>query len=172
MTLKEQISADLKAAMKAGDEGQRNTLRQLLAGFQQAELEKRSAAAKARSKAGPISQADLAELEQTSLDESEAIGVIQKEAKSRRESILDAQKANRADLAAGYEAELAMIEAYLPRQLNRDEVAAMARVAIAEAGATDAKQVGAVMKLLTLRVKGQADGRLVSEVVRELLAAK
>jgi uncharacterized protein YqeY len=68
-------------------------------------------------------------------------------------------------------ASLRIVEGYLPRQLSREEVAALARDAIAEAGATDLKQLGAVMKILSPRVKGQADGRLVNEVVRELLAS-
>lgn len=83
--------------------------------------------------------------------------------------MVDAEKAGRADLVAANEAELRIIEGYLPKQLSRAEVAALAQAAIAEAGATDLKQLGAVMKLLTPRTKGQADGRLVNEVVRELL---
>jgi uncharacterized protein YqeY len=155
--------------MKAGDETRKTALRQLLAGIRQGELEKRTATAKLQGQAGALTEAQLAALDRTSLDEAEALAVIQREAKSRRESIADAEKAGRADLVAANEAELRIIEAYLPKQLSRDEVAALARAAIAEAGATDLKQLGAVMKLLTPRTKGQADGRLVNEVVRELL---
>lgn len=170
MTIKDQLNADLKLAMKSGDETRKTALRQLLAGIRQGELEKRTAAAKLQTQAGTLTEAQMAALEQTSLDEAEALAVVQREAKSRRESIADAEKAGRADLVAANEAELRIIESYLPRQLSREEIAALARAAIAEAGATDLKQLGAVMKLLTPRTKGQADGRLVNEVVRELLS--
>lgn len=169
MTLKDQLNADLKQAMKAGDEARKTTLRQLLAGMRQAELEKRTAAARLQAQAGDLTDAQLAALEQTSLDENEALAVVQREAKSRRESIADAQKAGRPDLVADYEAELRLIETYLPQPLSRDELVTLAQAAIAEAGASDLKQLGAVMKLLTPRTRGRADGRLVNEIVRELL---
>ncbi|MGH2522587.1 MAG: GatB/YqeY domain-containing protein, partial [Anaerolineales bacterium] len=105
------------------------------------------------------------------LGEAEVLAVLQKEAKSRRESIADAQKAGRDDLVADNQAELRLIEGYLPQPLAREELVEMAKAAIAEAGATDLKQLGAVMKLLTPRTKGRADGKLVNEVVRELLGA-
>ena len=172
MALKESITQDLKLAMRSGEEAQKNALRQLLAGIRQAELEKRGALAREKAKAGQVGQSDLAELEHTQIDAAEVVSVIQREAKARRESIIDAQKAGRPDLVPGYEKELAIIEAYLPKQLSRDEIVALAQAAIAEAGATDAKQMGAVMKLLTPRTRGLADGRQVSEIVRELLAAR
>ena len=146
MTLKDQLNDDLKAAMRSGDEPRKNAVRLLLAAVKQVEIDQR-----------------------VTLDDAGISGVLQKEAKGRRESIADAHKASRADLVAGYETELRIIESYLPRQLTRDELVEMAKTAIAEAGATDAKQIGAVMKLLTPRTKGQADGKLVSEIVRELL---
>ena len=119
---------------------------------------------------GELSDAQVAALDQTSLDDAEIEAAIQREAKARRESIADAAKANRLDLVAANEAELRIIENYLPKQLTRDDIAALARAAIVEAGASDLKQIGAVMKLLTPRTKGLADGRLVNEVVRELLS--
>jgi uncharacterized protein YqeY len=169
MTLKEQLNLDLKAALRSGDDVRKTVLRGLLAGFQQAELEKRTVAAREMNMGGSPSPEQLATLEQVALDEAEAIATIQKEAKSRRESIVDAEKAGRPDLVAANEAELRIIESYLPQQLSREEVAALAQAAIAEAGVTDLKQLGAVMKILTPRTKGRADGRLVNEVVRELL---
>ncbi|MBP7692847.1 MAG: GatB/YqeY domain-containing protein, partial [Anaerolineales bacterium] len=125
----------------------KNTVRLLLAAIKQIEVDRR-----------------------TTLTEDELLAVLQKEAKSRRESLADAQAAGRADLAADYAADLAQIEAYLPQALTREELVALARAAIAEAGATDLKQLGAVMKTLTPRTKGRADGKLVNEIVRELLA--
>lgn len=170
MTLKAQISDDLKAAMRAGDDLRKTVLRQLLAGIRQAELEQRGAQTKGRGQANPLSPAEIAALEQISLEDAEVVAVLQKEAKALRESIADAERAGRADLVETNAASLRLVEAYLPRQLSREEVAALAQAAITEAGATDIKQLGAVMKLLSPRVKGLAEGRLVNEVVRELLA--
>ena len=171
MTLKEQLNRDLKDALRSGDEVRKTTLRQLLSGLRQAQLDKRMGAAATMGKGDELSAEQVATLERVDIDEIEAVAVLQKEAKAHRESIADAAKAERADLVAANEAELRVIEAYLPKQLSRDEVRALAQAAIAEAGAADLKQLGAVMKLLTPRTKGLADGRLVNEVVRELLAA-
>jgi hypothetical protein len=147
MSLKDQLNQDLKTALKAGDETRKDAVRLLLAAVKQAEVDR-----------------------QTALTDEDVLGLLQKEAKSRRESIADAHKAERADLVAAYQRELAIIEGYLPQALNRDELMVLARAAIAEAGATDLKQLGAVMKLLTPRTKGRADGKLVNDVVRELLS--
>ena len=171
MTLKEQLNLDLKAALRSGDDTRKTVLRQLLAGLQQAELEKRTAAARAMNTGGEANAEQLAALEQVVIDDAEALNAIQKEAKSRRESIADAAQASRADLVSANEVELRIIENYLPQQLSRDEVAGLVRAAIAETGATDLKQLGAVMKVLSPQTKGRADGRLVNEVVRELLPA-
>ena len=169
MTLKDRLADDLKTAMRSGDELGRTVLRQLLAGVRQAELEKRAARTKGRGEANPMSDAEIAELEAISLDEVEVVTVLQREAKAIKESLADAERAGRADLVEANAASLRRVEAYLPKQLNREEIADLARAAIAEAGATDVKQLGAVMKLLSPRVKGVADGRVVHEVVRELL---
>jgi uncharacterized protein YqeY len=147
MGLKDQLNQDLKAAIKSGAEARRDTVRLLLAAVKQAEVDR-----------------------QTTLTDEDVLALLQKEAKGRRESLADAQKAGRADLLAAYESELAIIEGYLPQALTREELTALARAAIAEAGATDVKQLGAVMKLLTPRTKGRADGKLVNDIVRELLA--
>jgi hypothetical protein len=146
MTLKEKLTADLKAALKGGEETRKNAIRALQAALKQSEVDR-----------------------QTTLSDEDVLALIQKEAKSRRESIADAQKAGRADLVAAYEAELAVMDTYLPQSLSREELVALAQAAIAEAGATDLKQQGAVMKLLAPRTKGRADGKLVNEIVRELL---
>jgi uncharacterized protein YqeY len=169
MDLKEQLTSDMKAALKSGDEVRKSTLRLVLAAIKQAELDKRLTAVKQKGPGGDLTEAQLAELDSIHLSDDETIGVLQKEAKARRESIADAQKASRNDLVAMNEVELNIIEGYLPKQLTRAELVELARAAMAEAGATDAKQLGAVMKLLAPRTKGRADGRLLNEVVRELL---
>jgi len=172
MTLKEQLNLDLKAALRSGEEPRKTVLRGLLAALQQAELEKRTAAAREMNTAGEASPEQLELLGQVALDEAECVAAVQKEAKARRESIVDAGKAARPDLVTANEAELRIIESYLPQQLSREDVLALAQAAIAEAGVTDLKQLGAVMKLLTPRTKGRADGRMVNEVVRELLQSR
>lgn len=146
MTLKQRLTDDVKAAMREGDADKRNTLRMLLAAIKQTEVD-----------------------DQTTLDDAGVVAVLTKQAKQRRESIADFEKAGRADMAAEEAAELAVIEAYLPRMLPREAVEAEARRVIAELGVTDAKGMGQVMGQLMLRLQGQADGRLVSSVVRELL---
>lgn len=171
MTLKERLTGDLKTAMRASDEQGKTVVRQLLAGVRQAELELRAAQTRGRGAANPLTDAEVAALDQITLDDAGVIAVLQKEAKAIKESIADAERAGRADLVEANTASLQLVEAYLPRQLSRGEIVELAQAAIAEAGATDLKQLGAVMKLLSPRVKGVADGRLVNEVVRELLSA-
>ena len=170
MALKDRLNNDLKEALRSSDDVRKTTLRQMLAGLRQAQLDKRTAAARALGAGSALSAGRLDTLEQVEIDDSESLAVLQKEAKAHRESIADAAKAGREDLVAANEAELRIIESYLPQQLSREEVRALAQAAIAEAGATDLKQLGAVMKILTPRTKGRADGRLVNDVVRELLA--
>jgi uncharacterized protein YqeY len=113
----------------------------------------------------------LAEVEQSGeLDEASLVAVLQKEAKRRRETIEQFKGAGRPDRLAEEEAELAILETYLPQMLGRDEIASEARSIIVELGATSPKDLGAVMRELMPLVKGRADGRLVNQVVRELLS--
>jgi uncharacterized protein YqeY len=141
---KEQILADLKEAMKAGEVQRRNTLRLLSAAFKQAEVDERK-----------------------ELSAEDALKILKKEAKRREESITDLEKAGR-DIS-DEQAELDLISAYLPEEMDRATIEAHAREAIAESGATSPKEMGDVMKILMPRLGGQADGKLVSEVVRGLL---
>jgi len=143
---KEQIQTDLKEAMRAGDTRRREVLRLLLAAFKQVEVDR-----------------------QIELSEADALGVLMGEAKKRREAIAEMTAAGRDELAAQERYELEIIESYLPRQLDRAELEAMAREVIAQVGATSPKDMGLVMKELMARVKGQADGKVVNAIVRELL---
>ena len=104
------------------------------------------------------------------LEDSDIVDVLGKEAKRRRESIEEFRKGGRQDLVDTEEAELAVLAAYLPRQLSRDEIAEAARQAIQEAGASGPNDLGKVMPVLMRRFRGRADGREVNQVVRELLA--
>lgn len=145
MTIKEKIMADLKEAMKSGDAFKRDTLRLMTAAFKQAEVDTRK-----------------------DLTEQDVIAILKKEAKSRLETMADMEKAGRE--ADDTQKELALIESYLPTQLDRAAIEAAAREVIAEVGATSAKDTGNVMKALMARLQGQADGKLVSQVVRDLLS--
>jgi len=146
MTLKEQLSSDVADAMRAGDNEKRDTLRLLLAAVKQAEVDGRK-----------------------SLDDAEVQAVLTKQAKQRRESIDEYERAGRNDIAEVEKSELIIIESYLPKMLSREEITDIATQTIAKIGATGPKDMGRVMGGLMPQVKGKADGRLVSEVVRELL---
>ncbi len=147
MATREQLQSDLKAAMRAGADVRKSTLRMILAAVKLAEVDRR----------GP-------------LDEAALETVLQKEAKTRREATSDAQKAGRPDLAGAEQAQLAVIEAYLPRQLSREEIRALVQAAIARTGAAGPGAMGQVMKVVGPQTRGLADGKLVSEIVRQALA--
>lgn len=104
------------------------------------------------------------------LTPEDVVSILQKEAKTRRESIDEMVAAGRAEAAAQAEAELKILEEFMPQQLSRDEIVALVRQAIAETGAQSAKEMGKVMGKLMPQVKGRADGNLVNQVVRELLS--
>lgn len=149
MNLKEQLRADTAAAMRAGDSDKRNTLRMLLAAVKQVEVDG-----------------------QKELNDEGVQAVLSKQAKQRRESIVDYEKAGRPEMAANERMELGVIESYLPQMMGRDEIRAIASGVIAGLGDVGMKGMGQVMGQLMPQVKGKADGRLVNEVVRELLQGR
>lgn len=157
MPLKEQIASDLKDAMKAGEAIRRDTLRSLLTAINNAEIAGVDISDESASRQG--------------LSEESALAVVQRQAKQRRESIEEFRKANRTDLADKEAAELVVLEAYLPQQLGRDEIAAEVRAVIADTGATGPADKAKVMPAAIARLKGRADGRLINEVVTELLTS-
>jgi uncharacterized protein YqeY len=146
MELKEQLIADRKQAMLDGDNNKRDTLQMALAAIKQIEVDERK-----------------------TLNEEEVQAVVAKQAKQRRESIADAEKAGRTDLAEREKGELAIIEAYLPQMMAEDQIRQIASEVIAEVGATSLKEMGSVMGQLIPRLQGKADGRVVSAIVRQLL---
>lgn len=105
------------------------------------------------------------------LDDNQIIGVIQREAKRRREAAAEYRRYGATAQAAQEEAELAILERYLPRQLDGAAIEALARQVIAETGATSSRDLGKVMPALMARVAGSADGKVVSQVVRRLLGS-
>lgn len=147
MNLKQRLQEDLKEALRAHDEQRKAVIRMSLAAITNAEVEH----------GGELDDAGMA-------------AVLQKEARRRGETIAELREANRPDLLAAEEAQLAILEQYLPRLMSREEIAAEARQVIAEVGATGIGQLGAVMRQLMPRLKGRADGGLANQVVRELLS--
>lgn len=151
MSLREQLSSDLKDAMRQRDEVRKRAIRSVIAAVKQAETELDASG------------------NRVVLDDDGILAVIAKQARQRKESITEYRKGGREDLVAEEEAELAILEAYLPQQLTREEIEAEARQVIAEVGASSPRDMGKVMKPLMARLRGRADGRLANQVVRELL---
>lgn len=148
MSLKDQLNDDLKKAMKAGDKSTTETLRLLRSAIKYAEIEARQ-----------------------TLDDQGVLAVIAQQAKQRRDSIAEFEKAHRTDLIEKEQAELSVLERYLPAQLSEAEIEERAKAVIAELGVTDAKGMGQVMKRMTTELKGQADGKAINQVVRRLLGS-
>lgn len=144
---KEQLNIALKDAMKNKDNRLRDTIRLLTSAVKQVEIDTRR-----------------------DTTNEEVLDILQKEAKKRRESIAELSKAGGRDEQLEQEQyELGIIEAFLPRQLTREEVVTLAKEAIAQVQARDGKDMGKVMGVLQPKTKGLADGKLVSEIVKELL---
>jgi hypothetical protein len=146
MDTKEKLEIALKEALKAGDDVRKRTVRMVLAAVRQVEIDR-----------------------QVKLDEAAVINIIQKEIKTRKESVEEARGANRPDIVAATEAEIVVLQAYLPAALSADELNSLVGAAVLEAGAKSPADMGKVMKLLLPRVAGRASGDQVSSAVRQLL---
>jgi len=146
MINKAQLETALKEALRSGDDLRKNTIRMVLSAIKLVEIDKGAP-----------------------LDETGIALILQKEVKSRRESIADAQRANRLDLIATSEAEISILEGFLPKPLTSDELDALVRQAIQETGATSLREMGQVMKVLMPRLQGRLGGDQVSQAVRKLL---
>jgi uncharacterized protein YqeY len=146
---KDRLHADLNVAMKARDELTTATLRMALTAITTEEVSGHTA---------------------RELTDDEVLRVLTKEAKKRREAAEAFDGANRVELADRERAEGTVLQRYLPQQLSDEELAAVVRDALAESGATEARQMGAVMKIVQPRVAGLADGKRVSDEVRRQLA--
>lgn len=148
MTLQERIDSDLKDAMRAKDAAKLSVLRMLKSALKYSAIEKSAEA---------------------QLDDAEAAQVIRKQVKQRQDSIEQFEKGGRPELAAKEKEELLILNAYLPKGLEADELAALVKETISEVGATSKAQMGAVMKALQAKVAGRADGKTLSqEVARQL----
>ena len=117
-----------------------------------------------------LSAIKLVEIDKGELDEDALLAIIQKEVKSRQETIEDARRSNRPDMIETAEQEIAILEAYLPEQLSPEELEELARQAVEESGATSVREMGQVMKVLMPLLAGRATGGQASAAVRKLLA--
>jgi len=147
MTLKEQITEDMKTAMRAKDSERLGTIRLLLAALKQKEVDER-----------------------VELDDAAVLGIVDKMIKQRRESIAQFEKANRNDLADKEKFELGVLSGYLPQQLSEAEVEKEVAAAIAQSGAAGVKDMGKVMGVLKPRLAGKADLGKVSAAVKAKLS--
>jgi len=147
MSLKARITDDMKAAMRAKETARLGTIRLLLAAIKQKEVDER-----------------------VELDDAAVSSIVEKLIKQRKDSISQFQAAGRDDLVAAEQAELAVLQAYLPEQLSAAEVEAAVVAAIAESGASSARDMGKVMGLLKPRLAGRADMGQVSALIKARLA--
>ena len=146
MSLMEKLTTDMKEAMKSGEKERLSVIRLVRGAVRQAEIDGKK-----------------------TLSDDEIIAVITKEVKMRRDSIEEFERGGRTDLVENTQAEIAILMPYLPEQLTVDEVKQIVQTAVAEVGATTAKDMGKVMGVLMPRIKGRADGKLVNEIVRSFL---
>ena len=146
MDTKVKLELALKEAMKAGDDVRKRTVRMVMAAIRQIEIDR-----------------------QIKLGEAEVLSIIQKEIKTRTDDVEEARHANRPDIEAATEAEISVLQTYLPQALTADELNALVQAAIAETGANSPADIGKVMKLLMPRVGARAPGNQISASVRQFL---
>jgi uncharacterized protein YqeY len=149
MALRERLDEDMKAAMRQKDQLRLSTIRMLKSAVKYREIEIMK-----------------------TLDDAGIQGVISSEIKRRRDSVEQYRAGNRNDLADKEDAEIRVLQGYLPQQLSAEELAAKVDEVIAQVGAQGPKDMGAVMKALLPAVQGRADGKVVSELVKQRLAAR
>lgn len=146
MSIKQNLENALKDAMRSGDDVRKSTLRMAISAIRLAEIEKGAA-----------------------LDDAAEMAILQKEVKSRHESIEDARRAGRTDLEQGALVEIEVLKEFLPQPLSAEELESLARQSVAEVGATSIREMGQVMKVLVPKLQGRATGDQASQAVRKLL---
>ena len=149
MTLRDRLMEDMKQAMKDKEAGRLklSVIRMVRSAAKNVEIDRRK-----------------------ELDDNELLEVLAKEVKMRRDSLDEFRKADRPELLATLEQEIAVLMEYLPEQMSAAEVRALVTQAVADAQAASAKDMGKVMALLMPKVKGRADGKLVNSIVKEMLS--
>jgi uncharacterized protein YqeY len=148
MTLEERLDADLKEAMRSGDTARKLAIRGVKAA---------------------VTEAKVAGAEARTLTDQDVLAIISKQIKQRRDSIAEFTKGSRMDLVTQEEAEIAVLETYLPAQMDEAAIRERAQAVIVELGVSDMKGLGPVMKRLTGELRGRADGQVINRIVRELL---
>jgi hypothetical protein len=148
MSLKQQLTDAMKTAMKAKDNLRLTTVRSVLAAIKNREIDQRS-----------------------ELGDEDVIGVLSSLVKQRKESVQLYRDGDRIELAEKEEAELAILQEFLPSQLTQEEIAALIEQAVKESGASEPKDMGKVMKIVSAQVRGRADGKLVSDMVKTRLSS-
>lgn len=146
MSLLEQLQQDMKTALKNKEKEKLSTIRMVRAAIKRAEIDQRG-----------------------SLSEDQVLDVIVREVKQRKEAIAEYKKADRQDLVEKEQAQLAVLESYLPKQLTEEELEQLIRETIDQLGVTSKKEIGKVMKTVMPKVKGKADGKVVNQIAQKLL---
>ena len=149
MSLKEQLFADLKTAMKEKDAIRKDTIQLIRSGILQIEKDNK-----------------------VELDDEGVVEVVAKQLKSRRDSLPDFEKSGREDLIEKLNKEIEVLLSYLPVQLTEDEIQKIVEEAITETGAATIKEMGKVMGIVTPKVKGRADMKIVGSFVKKMLQGK
>ena len=149
MTLEERLDADLKEAMRGGENVRKLAIRAVKTA---------------------ITEARVSGTEKRDLTDEDVLRIVQKQVKQRRDSIAEFEKGGRTDLIEKERAEIAVLEKYLPQQMDEAAIRAHAQKVIAELGVTDMKGLGPVMKRMSADLRGLADGQMINRVVRELLS--
>jgi uncharacterized protein YqeY len=145
--LKEKLQQDIKEALKSGNSHKRMVLGMVMSAVKNKEIDKKG-----------------------DLTDEEVIAVISSEVKKRRDSIMQFEKGGRPELAEQEKEEAKILMEYMPEQMSEEQIRAEVKKAISETGATDAKEMGKVMAALAPKIKGKADGQLVSKIVKEELS--
>ena len=163
MSLKDKLQSELKDSLKTGNSQKRTFLGMVLTSIKNREFEKRNKLSK--------TQQDVAKLEEESkLNDEEIIEVISSEIKKRKDSVEQYQKGGRPELAEQEKKEAEMLMAYMPEQMSEDEVRSEVKKAVSEIGAKDIKEMGKVIGAVMAKIKGKADGQMVSRLVKEELS--
>ncbi|MFH1769795.1 MAG: GatB/YqeY domain-containing protein [Parcubacteria group bacterium] len=163
--LKDQLQKENSEALKSGNTLKRSVLAAILTSIQNKELNKRTILSK--------TETDPVKLEEGSkLSDEEIMEVLSSEAKKRKESIEQFTQGNRSDLADKEKLELELISAYLPEQMNEEDVTTIVKEAISKTGASTIQDIGSVMGEVMKTLKGKADGGLISNIVKKELGSK
>lgn len=146
MSLSERLNEDMKQAMKSQDKFRLSVIRMIRSSIKNIEIDQRK-----------------------TLDDNEVLDILSREIKQRKDALQEFERAGREDLADSAKAEIAIISEYLPKQLTEEEIKAIVLQTIQEVGASSKAEMGKVMGALMPKVKGRADGKLVNQLVQQLL---